>query len=263
MEEFQDYGEIRIWSNRYQALEFIVRCPSLLNNSAILSKILPTGLSNVDYRPLISSALHFIINKPNEKLEKLINETIEKQIGMIHWQNSIRIGIQIRTQDIEKSWLETLVDSYQWPCYSDEVERIVGLDSSRKYVFFITTDSKKAEKFIISKLQLKFPDFKVFATDLPANHIDNYIPDIGESPEITWIRQAKNFLDWYLLTRMHHLVITRSGFAETAARYALVPTSRLLTNRLAQIRGTCPFDDFLEGPLYYLYSALDHDQQYL
>ena len=193
-------------------MEGLLKNPMLENENFL--KLFPGFDVEKDQSPLVAAILRFVIGKPNGKLSKLYEECVGFYLS---GENSlIKVGIQIRNGDPGLSRFE-----------DDKFDRFVTkllqdfpVEHERQNIFiFDTGDSNDKFNSLIEKLRkVKFQVITSGETfpQLQFSHVDR---NSGQ-----WLSEAKTYLDWYALTQMDRLYISRSGFGETAALISMVPT---------------------------------------
>jgi hypothetical protein len=156
----------------------------------------------------------------------------------------VTIGVQIRTGGVGSGW----ADPARYPlssvaCYVTEVRRLCS--GGRPCTVFLTTDSGLASaKF---KEALGPLPVRVLEWQGSILHTDRPIPTTTPPPTATGTSTAntadvweKTFLDWTTLSQVDVLLMSRSGFAWTAAWAGTVPYVR----ELGLCGGECAWRDF-------------------
>ncbi|KAJ3161151.1 hypothetical protein HDU86_007773 [Geranomyces michiganensis] len=100
-------------------------------------------------------------------------------------------------------------------------------------IFFVTSDFDHLQDVISESLNDL--GYKTFFTTGPLTHIDK-----TPQEDLNGVREMKHwrtYLDWLIETEMDYLVISRSGFGETASFYTLNPTVRI-----QRVGNACAFE---------------------
>ena len=209
-------SSLTIRANILIGIEGVLRNPKFRKEK--LFKLFPNFSIQQDRGPLISAVLKFLIGSPNQQLKKLYDKCVGSFLG-----KSLKIGLQIRVGDSKG---DSRVEGQKMDCFSDKIfSDFPVLQNRQKLVVFITGDSDNKFNRIIERIRSQ--NITIFSSgekcgELEFSHIDK---SMGASTE-QWISQAKTFLDWYALTQMDRLYITRSGFGESASMVSQVPTQR-------------------------------------
>ena len=203
-------SNLKIHTNTIDGVQGILENPIFTNGN--LPKIFPDFDIENDQSPFVASILRFVIGQPNAQLSRLYEECIESHLGD---GNLLKVGMQIRNGDFGiVRFKEDKFDEFEAKILEDfptEADR-------EKVVVFVTGDSNDKFQSLIGKLRVNFQVVTSGETcqQLHFTHIGTHS---GQ-----WISEAKAYLDWYVLTRMDRLYISRSGFGETAALISMVPT---------------------------------------
>lgn len=138
-------------------------------------------------------------------------------------------------------------------CFAKEVEKLVSDYGIEKPLVFISSDNQVATDELLKLLRdAKISAFSDTFHNEPT-HIDrtgNYMKgrmSEDERQARLWHEHVRSFVDWLLLTRMDYLLISRSGFGESAQQFSLAPTRRFAHQQGAN---KCMFYPYkLFGPL--------------
>ena len=270
------YDNIYYMSNRWAGLEGVVQN---VNNRPRFKAIFPEQVLNfhlTDYLPLISGAMRALFSVPDQRLQRLIDQTIDQAVGLQHWQHSVKIGVQIRMASGE-GW--SRVNPKFVRCFVEEVESIIQLRirnslglpvaADKPIVIFLSIDSDQVEPIaseFVERLQLVGKQQtgrrsqavvpKLFWSGAFLNLTYHHVAhSLSAHISDQWQAMAKNFVDWSLMSQCDHLVISRSGFGESASLFSLAPTRRfrhdlsttsLAVNSSSSSSSGCVFDDYYQ-----------------
>ena len=208
--ELNVVANLTILSNSIDGVQGILENPVFKNGN--LPKLFPGFDIESDQSPFIAAIMRFVIGKPNSKLMELYEECIGSHLGE---GDLLKVGVQIRNGDRKlPNFKEDKFDLFE----TQLLEDFPSESDREKVIVFITGDSNERFISLIDKLRQNFRVVTSGETcqQLQFNHIDK---TAGH-----WISEAKTYLDWYALTQMDRLYISRSGFGETAALISMVPT---------------------------------------
>ena len=197
---------------------------------------------------LVSAAMRTIFGKTTRDFQYEVDKVIEGQ--QPNWGKATKIGVQMRLEN--KKWLENARVSFsEIECFCKEVEKLIENSNISNPLVFITSDNEEATVKLHEMLsKRKIKSFFDNVHDEPA-HIDrtktrfDFEANQVENKEL-WMVHVRSFSDWVLLTKMDHLVISRSGFAESAHHFSLAPTRRLMHDPSRADR--CWFVDYKISP---------------
>ena len=248
---FSEIDNIEITSNRFNSIQAIFDNPYYKDK---IISVLPefsnyeSETKKLDLGILISAAFQFVMQEPTFDMNKLVEKIfIDNQVDQV---NNFKIGIQIRT--CLKKWYEegTRVDeAFQLKCFVEKVLRITNhLGAKIKNVtIFVTSDSDS----VVNKLRQIFQSvdnstitFNIFDTSeylQNTPHLDRTSVKSSDRHE-QWLEMAKVFVDWYILSKMDVLLISRSSYGETASLMSLVPTWQFIHTQ--HQKAECPFLEF-------------------
>ena len=203
-------SNLKIQANSIDGVQGILENPVFKNGN--LPKLFPGFDIESDQSPFIAAIMRFVIGKPNSKLMELYEECIGSHLGE---GDLLKVGVQIRNGDSGKIRFKAdKFDEFVAKILEDfptEVDR-------QKVVVFVTGDSNDKFNSLIAKLRV---DFRVVTSGETCQQLHFTHVDIHSGK---WISEAKAYVDWYALTQMDRLYISRSGFGETAALVSMVPT---------------------------------------
>jgi hypothetical protein len=190
--------------------------------------VLAYGLDKLQPEHLFSVSMRMLF-KPSP----CIKAELDDYMGMYpDWDDfrTLKIGVQVRTWITLDGWMKEYIRPPPWECYKqqlfllmrDEVRRLaLSMNNTRsrderrirsRVIVFLTGDSQDAVDYLMAALVAE--GIRAFRTDHNPSHIlESTTMDLA----------AKTYLDWWLLTKMDRLLITRSAFGETAAAYSLKP----------------------------------------
>ena len=203
--------------------------------------------SNIDYEVFLSAAYRSTLGRPQEMFQNLADEFVDSlNLGKKSLQSFVKIGVHIRLSFGEQKGIKPK----QIKCYISQVLTIINncdICKTKKVLIFVASNSNLTAKKVARGLKgvAKVVDAESIRQKYNSslNHLDQAIfPTNGGQ---RWIEASSTYLDWYILSHfMDLLVITTSGFSETAALYSLVPTFEF--NR--HVKGTCSFRIFSGDP---------------
>ena len=214
--------------------------------------------STDDVALLISAISQTIFGTPTPLLKSLLFQCV-MQKNVKKWKRSYRIGVQIR--QLREEWNEGnlvhRVQVDQLRCFADEVLRILSDNSTSvimkrmkldSILIFVSSDSEVAIQFLKSALSnwknITIVTSNDTCSDImpPFVHSDRSEPNSVNETDIA-IEMAGTYVDWYALTQMHRLVISRSGFSASASWTSLRPTT-FFRPEFASDDNRCPFTRF-------------------
>ena len=205
------------------------------NISISLSKVFPELLQSnekskyltIDYEVLISASYRVTLGRPQEMFKNMADELMDSlELGTKSLETFVKIGVHIRLSFDEGKGIQ----KGQIKCFVSQILTIIRnceVCKPHKTLIFVASNSKSITKDFAIALQ---GVARVFDADwirekyhLPINHLDKSKFSINGGQR--WLEASSTYLDWYILSRyMDFLIITRSGFSQTAALYSLVPT---------------------------------------
>ena len=245
------WNSFSITTNRLKALEPIFSNPSFFNRTHDIFPGLTTGMigNDLDYSMIVSVGLRSILSSPQKRLTQLMEQfLILNEIDPSKFDDSswLKIGVQIRT--FTPTWSETnqpRVAIDHVTCFDEKVGQIVeNYAGKRKVAVFLTGDNANATRVfrqhLPSNKNIILLDTSQAQTILNVSltHLDK--SEVSKNPNKAWNEMAQVFLDWLMLRRMDFLLISRSGFGETASLYSLKPTW-IFQHDQARKGSHCPF----------------------
>ena len=238
-----------ITTNRLNALESIFSNPSFINRTHDVLPRLEFVITDLDYSMIASISYRSLLSKPQEKLEKLAEKfLILNGLKHVNFNEGrvLKIGVQIRT--LIPAWSEPNIRRVGMDdvvCFNDKVAQIIEhFSGKRKIAIFLTGDNENATLIFRQNLQnqsnivLLDTGFAQTVLNLSLVHLDK--PTKTKDPNKAWNEVAQVYLDWLMLRRMDFLVISRSGFGETASLYSLKPTWQFQHDQV-RAGNKCPF----------------------
>ena len=202
----------------------LARRNHLILNSHLWQAAERYSLHKLSKRQVFEVVMRIFFAVPSDTLGSLVNEALDTMSGKL-------VGVQMRLGN-EKLWDEP---RYAGPvksvlaCFVAQTLKSCGGSCS----VFVTSDNDgQGKEFFLSAMQ----KHNITTAMVPGEnlHLDH---NIGTAEQ-----HLKTFADWMLLTKMHTLVSSRSGFSETAAWFANIPARALVRPR------TCLFSDSVELP---------------
>ncbi|EPZ33732.1 hypothetical protein O9G_002370 [Rozella allomycis CSF55] len=189
-------------------------------------------LKNADKNILAAIPLRLSFQE-TPRLEKKIQKYLKNK-------NTFKIGIQYRGGDMLWGGVPRQQQNIQ--CFISQAVKLCK-EQTKKCLFFITADNPQSHNEILNGLRLQSPDSEIKSVDKQIVHID--LPNDDEVLELQDENKMfdyflKTHLDWSLMTRMDSLVISRSGYSESAAQKSLAPTWSLSLRN----QHTCEFLDY-------------------
>ena len=190
---------------------------------------------------LISAALRCILGIPTERLKRSYSSLTAQSAGSVKvFEEMTKFGIQVRTGmtsfeqvkgKIEKKEQQQCFSNFLWQMIANSSVEIKTLS---RVITFITSDSDNATNYLVASLT---PALRVVTTFGLATHIDKK----GQDDDLDWHDIDKPFIDFYALTRMDALLISRSSYGEMAAALSRVPTWRFRKDNEALGHTLCYF----------------------
>ena len=219
---------LEIKTNSIAGIQGLLENPAFVRDK--IPKWFPGFNVEQDRAELVAAVLKFIVGRPNEKLMELYNTCVASHfVG-----KNLKIGVQIRNGDHG----EIRVKAENYDCFAEKIVKDFPSQTNNreKMLIFVTGDSN--DKFQNLVDQLRRNHFHVVTSSdvcgqLTVSHIDYFY---GND---TWLSDAKSYLDWFALTQMDRLYISRSGYGETASMISLVPTQRFI-----HWSATCDFQPY-------------------
>ena len=243
-------------NNRWNALEALFLAPKYRQKLVQVLGHDIVGSGTIDFKALITAGMRILLGKPKKQLKEIVENTIAKEIGNSFWKEAIKFGVQLRfhggIEDGERA------DRF-FVCFQDELGKMwrirTGGNESKPVVIFVTVSLSEEETTnLVGKLVEKLPklaNIKTFWTGKKQNLTYSHVL-LGQSNATNdkWMATAKSYVDWHLMTRMDYLIISRSGFGESAAFMGNQFTRRLMHTRSS--KDLCVFDSFYD----HLYTLL-------
>ena len=187
-----------------------------------------------------STALRLLIKGPSSYSLDRIN--LLSDVATSASEVLLQIGIQHRHGDLDFGRPDThrfSVDSAV--CFANKAIEVCKAHANKFCVFVITSDTTAASlriRQVIQSSDLHDSNFTMIETNGAITHID-----ASDSWELNGMSSrdyfAKTFIDWLLLVRSDYLIISRSGYGETASWYSMPPTERFLELEKIDDKG-CP-----------------------
>ena len=210
-------NNLEIQCNSIAGIQGLLENPAFVRDK--IPKWFPGFNVEQDRAELVAAVLKFIVGRPNEKLMELYNTCVASHfVG-----KNLKIGVQIRNGDHG----EIRVKAENYDCFAEKIVKDFPSQTNNreKIVIFVTGDSNDKFRNLVD--QLRRSDFHVVTSSdvcgqLTFSHIDK---NLGDQ---TWLSEVKSYLDWFALTQMDRLYISRSGYGETASMISLVPTQRFI-----------------------------------
>lgn len=171
----------------------------------------------------------FVLNllfKPGPKLVDIM-KIIQKEYGI--QENTFKVGIHVRQGDegmnkkraiSNELWLSRYPKTNEdVTCFAQRaVELWNDLPKNRNFkkpVFFVASDHFGAGNRVIKYLRSQ--KYLAFTTHRYTGKTKHIKFSYGEE-------QTKTLLDWFLLSQMHKLIITYSGYSTSASKFTCAPT---------------------------------------
>ena len=207
-------GNLKVQSNLIIGVEGILQNPTFQNGN--LKKFFPGFDMENDRAAFVSAILRFIFSRPNEKLEKLYDKCIGSEMGL---NNSLKVGIQFRAGDPK----DLVMSNREIDAFGDQLLQDFSEPLERKNITVFVTGDDHADLLNNLIERLRRNNFKVVSSGeyCPQLHFSHIDLKPGSC-----VSEEKTFLDWFALTQMDRLYISRSGYGETASMLSLVPTLR-------------------------------------
>jgi hypothetical protein len=166
------------------------------------------GLSSLSNRQLFKLAADTALGRPAEKLRA----AYQKARATIP-AHTLLVGVQIRTGGDGQSWPDPVRHPPESAdCFAAEAVRSCSAATHRCAVF-LTSDSRAAATRFRAAVAAHHDPPTVIEYEGPILHTDRSSDavDGGNDP---WL---KSVLDWWMLRKADHLIVSRSGYGETAA----------------------------------------------
>ena len=206
------------------------------------------GLAGLTRYELYNLAMRVLMPKPSERIRRAVNEVL---VRSPHWpivfgsrrtplQASDKvIGVQIRTGGVGENWTDDARDPLSSVhCFAHEVRRICG---ERNCTVFLTTDSQLATSEFKKMTQSPHLRLTEWRGQILHTALHSGRPSSTNQTESTDIWE-KTFVDWTALSQVDVLLMSKSGFAWTAAWAGPVPYARQLLYH--GHTDTCSWRDF-------------------
>ena len=238
-------------ANRLMALESIFSNPSMTSEMRTIFPGLESRVDkhDLDYFLIGSAGIRSLLAKPQEKLTNLMDQFLtlnDFNPEIFGDENILKIGVQIRS--LRSLWDESdqsRVDSSHVTCFSEKVGQLVeNYAQKRRVAIFLTGDNENSTMIFRESLKnkgnIRILETNQYKTELNISllHLDR--SDVSKDPTEAWNEMAQVYLDWLMLRRMDFLLISRSGFGETASLYSLKPTWRFKHDQI-NANNRCPF----------------------
>ena len=104
------------------------------------------------------------------------------------------------------------------------VQEAVRACANRTCSFFVEADSVEKRDIAVDRLRKLHPNAKVAFFDAEMTHHDHSISLFKRSTSQKLKLFVPSYAGWEVLKHMNHLVISRSGFSETASWMSHIPT---------------------------------------
>ena len=220
-----------LYTNRYAGLESMLRFHTF---ASVIEKTSKFKLGSVeighfDYPLFISAALRIVFSQPTQNFDQLYRETIGQAVGWQIWNCSLKIGTQIRTglignANAHSDWSKLAPNRTK--CFIERIQQMVSdpifklyqsqnancndNGKNRHVVVFVTSDSKETSKKAVEEISKQSQQQGTDGT------VHVFSTSQVVQKESLWDSRALKYLDWFLLTKMDYLLISKSGFGETA-----------------------------------------------
>ncbi|EPZ34199.1 hypothetical protein ROZALSC1DRAFT_27776 [Rozella allomycis CSF55] len=211
VKDWEKFSNVEIRSNNYLWLHLFENqhFQEIINRKFSYLK----GLNKFE---LTHIAMNILFNESPSVILKINN--ILKNVPSMY-----KIGIQHRTGDKEfgVDWIRHSPRS--GACLATQAVKVCK-ESKIKCAFFITSDSPKSLLKIKSIISKDSKDHIFMDSPGIIKHVD--MPGKTNSTDFEE-NYSKTYVDWFLLSRMDALIISRSGFGELASTRFLPSTYRL------------------------------------
>ena len=216
------------------------------------------GLSNFTQAQLFKLAIDRLLGNPTNVLKDSYASVLRLLAGRDELKAVPYVGVQIRiggTSGGVAGWHDLSRHSLkQVPCFATEAVRLCLRNDIRS--IFVTADSDEAVRVfkdaVYKKFQATGSSFPPpLVVQVPGDIVHTDLSDVNsEHAKDLWL---KSVLDWWVLKQAKALVVSRSGFGETAAlasdaevalRLKMCPAEK--TTPKAQEDSTCEFEDILD-----------------
>lgn len=179
------------------------------------------GLEGMPWTRQFRILMKALFSHPSQLLESLKEKFIEN-----FPKTRFRIGVQIRMgYEGDESPLNKTVDS-EIDCYVNQALEICG---NRSCYFFVTSDRVDARDRFIDSLRSQKSDAMVHFYEATVDvHQDRSRSKFKESVANRLSLFLPGYVSWEILREMDFLLISRSGFSETASWLNHIPTIILL-----------------------------------
>jgi hypothetical protein len=184
-----------------------------------------TGLTPYELAHL---ALRLIFSNPSELVTKNLDALRKKLLP-----GALTIGVQVRLNEGRYGPSDSSNFKFQFSCITKALADLcvqnVESHSTKACSYFMTGDLDYNEEVVMLEATLKHLmspkniSVNLFKSAQSPTHLDRVYG--GAETHL------KTFADWEFLKEMHVLMISRSGFGETAAWYSRAPTMRLLSGK--------------------------------
>ena len=220
MESFIDASMLNIdfqkrWSGhdvvRLRTNAFIWR--DIINQSGAYKGIL-LGLSTFD---MFRVAFFLMCNQPSHQ----VTESIKNYMSAFN-PGSMKIGVHMR---LGGSWGDAVRVPAQY--ISSFAKRVADICNGT-CVVYIATDNKEAQLSFKNMVALYGKNITLVAPSHDIVHIDR------NSQAHTQDAILGVFIDWHLLRLMDYLVISRSGFSQTASWASMTPTDVFVESKFVR-----------------------------
>jgi hypothetical protein len=208
----------------------------LIDNPSLISVSRMYGLAGLSWPKQFRLVNRWFFDHPRP----ILSNAVSKALSNFPTTTALpkRIGVQIRTGSQEWGEAETHGQANS-QCFAqqavDMCKRLLP-SAPTQCGFYLTSDSDKAKSVFIAELKKKLPNAFVLVLNATTLHIDRYKgpkPASLDEERKMWL---PHYVEWNILFHMDALVISRSGFSESAAWTTNVPTVALYRDK-----GLCNF----------------------
>jgi hypothetical protein len=191
--------------------EFLWR--TLIENAQLADRAVEYGLDRLTTFDLFRLFAHLYLRHPAPEIAAQVQAYVRK---MTLEEAHVKVGVHIRTGGDVPG-----MDDPKLPHQAAKVfaQQVANHCADKKCAVFFASDSEIAAGIFKDEMKMLAPSAPIVKTEGRPWHLDR---SGGTNADYT-----KSFLDWILLCRMDYLVISRSGFGETASWFSQVPTRQV------------------------------------
>lgn len=231
----------------------------IVQHDAFESRAESLGLSTLSQAQLFKLAIDELLGNPTSVLKDSYTTVLRRLAGGLKPNGLPYVGVQIRLggsnngpvagwEDLSRHSLE------QVPCFATEAVRLCRRMNIRS--IFVTADSEEAVQLFTNTV---YREFKSEGSPFPPPIVVHVPGDIAHT-DLSYVKHdhakdvwLKSILDWWVLKHATALVVSRSGFGETAAmasnaraalRLKICPAGKSPSKPENGTR--CEFEDLLE-----------------